>query len=64
MDLFLSQFEFINELYESDMYRHTGKVLSLDQTFKKHVGITCSDDNKFVYQFENVFLGLNETEMF
>lgn len=36
--------------------------LSCDPTFKtsKHVGATREDDGKFVRQFENVFLALNE----
>lgn len=36
--------------------------LSCDHTFKtsKHVGATREDDGKFVRQFENVFLALNE----
>ena len=38
------------------------KVLSCDHTFKtsKHVGVTREDDGKFVCQYQNVFLGLNE----
>lgn len=38
------------------------RFLSCDHTFKtsKQVGITRPDDNKFVRQFENMFLGLNE----
>lgn len=61
MDLFLARFQ-LNEIrYQSDMHKHTGKVLSCDHTFKtsKHIGIT-REDGKFVHQFENVFLGVNE----
>lgn len=61
MDFFLQQFQITKELYESDMFSHTGTVLSCDHTFRtsKHIGVT-RDDGKFVKQFENVFLGLNE----
>ena len=61
MDLFLQQFQITKELYESDMFIHTGTVLSCDHTFRtsKHIGVT-REDGKFVKQFENVFLGINE----
>ena len=61
MNLFLLQFERNKERYESNMLRHTGKILSCDHTFKtsKHIGVT-RDDGKFVRQFQNVFLGVNE----
>lgn len=57
----MTQFEINKELYESNMYKHTGRVLACDHTFRtsKHIGIT-RDDGKFIRQFENVFLGLNE----
>ena len=44
------------------MCKQVGKVLSCDHTFKisKHVGVTRQDDGKFLRQFENVFLALNE----
>ena len=44
------------------MCKQVVKVLSCDHTFKtsKHVGVTREDDSKFVRQFENVFLALNE----
>ena len=44
------------------MNKRVAKVLSCDHTFKtsKHVGVTREDDGKFVCQFQNVFLGLNE----
>ena len=62
MDLFLEQFEKNKNLYECDMNRRVGKVLSCDHTFKtsKHIGVTRDGDQKFVRQFQNVFLGLNE----
>ncbi|KAJ7386035.1 hypothetical protein OS493_012368 [Desmophyllum pertusum] len=62
MELFLLQFQLTKELYESDMNKHNGKVLSCDHTFRtsKYIGVTRQDDGKFVRQFENVFLGLNE----
>ena len=62
MDLFLEQFQITKDLYESDMKKRVAKVLSCDHTFKtsKHVGVTREDDGKFVCQFQNVFLGLNE----
>ena len=43
------------------MSSHTGTVLSCDHTFRtsKHIGVT-REDGKFVKQFQNVFLGLNE----
>ena len=44
------------------MCKQVVKVLSCDHTFKtsKHVAVTREDDSKFVRQFENVFLPLNE----
>ena len=61
MDFFLQQFQKTKKLYESDMSSHTGTVLSCDHTFRtsKHIGVT-REDGKFVKQFQNVFLGLNE----
>lgn len=62
MEIFLSQFQLTKALYENNMSKHYGKVLSCDHTFKisQHVGVTRQDDGKFVRQFENVFLALNE----
>lgn len=62
MELFLLQFQLTRDLYENNMCKHVGKILSCDHTFKisKHVGVTREDDCKFVRQFENVFLALNE----
>ena len=62
MELFLSQFQLTKALYENNMCKQVGKVLSCGHTFKtrKHVGVTRQDDGKFVRQFENVFLTLNE----
>ena len=62
MDLFLEQFQITKDLYECDMNKRVAKVLSCDHTFKtsKHVGVTREDDGKFVCQYQNVFLGLNE----
>ena len=61
MDLFLMQFERNKELYENNMMKLTGKVLSFDHTFKtsKHVGVI-REDGKFVGQFQNLFIGVNE----
>ena len=44
------------------MNKRVAKALSCDHTFKtsKHVGVTREKDGKFVCQFKNVFLGLNE----
>ena len=56
------QYERNKELYEHNMLKHTGgKILSCDHTFRtiKHIGVT-RDDGKFVGQFQNVFLGVNE----
>ena len=41
---------------------NTLEKFSFDCTFKisKHVGVTRKDDGKFIRQFENVFLALNE----
>lgn len=61
IDLFLQQFQMTKGHYEKDMFSHTGTVLSCDHTFRtsKHIGVT-REDGKFVKQFENVFLALNE----
>ena len=62
IELFLSQFQLTKALYENNMCKQVGKVLSCDHTFKisKHVGVTRQDDGKFLRQFKNVFLALNE----
>lgn len=61
IDLFLQQFQMTKGHYEKDMFSHSGTVLSCDHTFRtsKHIGVT-REDGKFVKQFENVFLALNE----
>ena len=61
-ELFLSQFQLTKALYENNMCKQVGKVLPCDHTFiiSKHVGVTRQDDGKFLRQFENVFLALNE----
>ena len=61
MDLFLMQFERHKSLYENIMLKQAGKILSCDHTFRtsKHTGVT-REDGRFVNQFQNVFLGLNE----
>ena len=61
MELFLLKFELTKELYESSMSRCVARVISLDHTFKtsKYIGIT-RDDGKFVRQFQNVFICMNE----
>ena len=61
MDLFLMQFERNKKHYENNMQKHTGEILSCDHTFRtsKHIGVT-REDGKFVGQFKNVFLGVNE----
>ena len=62
IELFLSQFQLTKALYKNNMCKQVGKVLSCDHTFKisKHVNVTRQDDDKFVRQFENLFLALNE----
>ena len=61
MDFFLMQFERNKELCENNMMKLTEKVLSFDRTFKtiKHVGVI-REDGKFVGQFQNLFIGVNE----
>ena len=61
MDFFLMQFKRNKKRYENNMQKHTGEILSCDHTFRtsKHIGVT-RDDGKFVGQFKNVFLGVNE----
>ena len=61
MDLFLMQFDRNKKHYENNMQKHTGEILSCDHTFRtnKHIGVT-REDGKFVGQFKNVFLGVNE----
>ena len=55
------QFERNKELCENNMMKLTEKVLSFDRIFKtsKHVGVI-REDGKFVGQFQNVFIGVNE----
>ena len=62
MNLSLEQFQIMEDLYECDMNKRVGKILSCDHTFKtsKHVAVTGEDDGKFVCQYQNIFLGLNE----
>ena len=61
MEFFLMHFERNKQFYERNMQRHTRKILACDHAFRtsKHVGIT-RDDDKFVGQFQNVFLSVNE----
>lgn len=50
MDLFLQQFEKNKNLYECDMNKRVGKILSCDHTVKtsKYIGVTRDGDHKFV----------------
>lgn len=61
MDVFLSNFDSVKQLYEQNMNRITGRILSCDHTFKisKYIGITRAD-GRFVRQFQNAFIGMNE----
>ena len=58
MDLFLMQFQRNKSLYENNMLKQAGKIISCDHTFRtsKHIGVT-REDGRFVNQFQNVFLG-------
>ena len=61
MDKFLKYYDLHKEKCERHMSNIHGKCLTCDHTFRtnKHIGIT-REDGKFIRQFENVFLGLNE----
>ena len=60
MHIFLEHFETIKNTYSTQMQGLTGRVLSLDHTFKvsKHISIE-RNDNVFVKQFENCLFVMN-----
>ena len=49
-------------LYEENMSRLTAKVITCDHTFKvsRNIGVVRKEDNKFVPQYNQVFIVLNE----
>lgn len=64
MCLFLSDFQTKQSLYEKEMKKCVlgSRIISCDHTFRvsKFIGARRTTDNKFVKQFENFFIILNE----
>ena len=62
INLFLSAFKTKKHLYEMDMKRVTATALSCDHTFKisRNTGLVREEGNKFVTQFNQLFIALNE----
>lgn len=62
MNLFLEGFNRKKHLYEKEMNSLTATALSSDHTFKisRNVGVVRETDNKFVTQFKQLFIALNE----
>ena len=64
MCLFLSDFQTKQSLYEKEMKKCVlgSRIISCDHTFRvsKFIGARRTTDNKFVKQFENLFIILNE----
>ena len=64
MRVFLEDFQAKRGAYESELRKTTATVLSFDHTFKvsKYIGTFRDDDSRFVGQFSNLFVGLNENK--
>ena len=64
MHIFLADFQEKEPYYEVEMKKRAlhSRVISCDHTFKisKYIGARRSSDDKFVKQFENLFIVLNE----
>lgn len=62
MSLFLETFRRKKHLYKLEMDRVTETALSCDHTFKisHNIGLVREGDNKFIKQFDQVFIALNE----
>ena len=62
MYMFLAYFNSVETLFQNKMGTVPCSILSCDHTFKvsKHIGIMRNSDNKFVTQFNNIFIGVNE----
>ena len=64
MDIFLSDFQRKQPLYEKEMFNcaAASKRISRDHTFKicKFVGASRGNDNELAKQFQNLFITLNE----
>lgn len=62
MNMFLKSFKKRYHLYEENMSRLTAKVITCDHTFKvsRNIGVVRKDDNKFVTQYNQVFIVLDE----
>ena len=62
MNMFLKSFNARYLLYEENMSRLTAKVITCDHTFKvsRNIGVVRKEDNKFVPQYNQVFIALNE----
>ena len=64
MHIFLEDFQGKKQIYENELEKTTATVLSFDHTFKvsKNIGVLRENDAKFVEQFSNLFVGLNENK--
>ena len=62
MHVFLAYFDNSKGTFENDVALTPCSILTCDHTFKvsKHIGVIRASDNKFVSQFQNLFIGLNE----
>ena len=62
MKIFLHNFEKNRAIYDEEMNRLTVSSLSCDHTFKisRNIGFVREKDNKFVTQFDQFFICLNE----
>ena len=62
MNMFLKSFQARCHLYEENMGRSTAKVITCDHTFKvsRNIGVVRKEDKKFVSQYNQVFIVLNE----
>ena len=62
INLFLETFRRKKHLYQMDMDGVTATALSCDHTFKisRNIGLVREDDNKFINQFDQLFIALNE----
>ena len=62
MNMFLKSFKVRSHLYEENMSSLTAKVITCDHTFKVsgNIGVIRKEDNKFVSQYNQAFIVLNE----
>ena len=62
MYMFLAYFNGVKDTFKNEIAMTPCSILSCDQTFKvsKHIGVARTADKRFVNQFQNLFIGLNE----